>query len=109
MKLLRNPDVNWRTETHREQKALEVLEDPVRGEEDQDVDALGTVTLLSGGVMHQLNLLGGEVWKMCDGSRDRESMAGELAAAFEADREVIREDLDIFLDDMIRMGLIHEE
>jgi pyrroloquinoline quinone biosynthesis protein D len=109
MKLNRNPDVNWRTEPHREQKALEVLEDPARGEEDQDVDALGTVTLLSGGVMHQLNLLGGEIWKMCDGSRDRDGMAGELAAVFEAEREVVREDLDIFLDDMIRMGLIHEE
>lgn len=107
--LKRAPSVNWRTESHREEMAREVLSDPEREGEDPDVSGMGTVTLLSGGVMHQLNYLGGEIWKLCDGSRGRDQMLECLVELFDADRDTVRKDLDAFLDAMIEKGLIHEE
>jgi pyrroloquinoline quinone biosynthesis protein D len=107
--LKRDPSVNWRTESHREERAREVLSDPDREEEDREVSGLGTVTLLSGGVMHQLNYLGGEIWKLCDGNRDREQVLESLMELFDADRNTVKKDLDTFLDGMIEKGLIHEE
>jgi len=107
--LKRDPSVNWRTESHREERAREVLSDPDREEEDREVSGLGTVTLLSGGVMHQLNYLGGEIWKLCDGNRDREQVLESLMELFDADRDTVKKDLDTFLDGMIEKGLIHEE
>jgi pyrroloquinoline quinone biosynthesis protein D len=107
--LKRNPDVHWRVEAHREEKAMEVLADPERTSEDGDMTDLGTVTLLSGGVMHQLNLLGAEIWKLCDGTRDRGQILRELLDVFEVDEGTLKQDLEAFLDDMIGRGLIHEK
>lgn len=107
-KLMRNPSVNWRVETHREERALEALLDPEREGEDLETGTVGTVTLLSDGVMHQLNLMGGEIWKLCDGSLDRNGILDSLMQTFEADRQTVKEDLDEFLSDMIRRGLMHE-
>ena len=107
-KLMRSPSVNWRVETHREEKALEILLDPEREGEDGEAGTVGTVTLLSDGVMHQLNLIGGEIWKLCDGSRDRNGILNSLLQIFAADRQTVKEDLDEFLSDMINRGLIHE-
>jgi len=110
MKVLkRNPDVNWRVETHREEKALEVLEDPERQSEDNDIVSMGTVTILAGGVMHQLNILGGEIWQLCDGTLGREDITRKLLDTFEVDHHTLRIDLDKFVDEMLEKGLIHEE
>ncbi|UCF31443.1 MAG: PqqD family peptide modification chaperone [bacterium] len=107
--LTRAPSVQWRVEEHREEKALEVLADPDRLGEDPDVMELGTVTILAGGVMHQLNLLGGRIWTLCDGTRDRAAVLDELLGVFEVDRQTLSRDLDEFLADMIGKGLIREE
>ena len=107
-KLNRNPDVNWRVESHREAHVREVLEDPARAEEDEQAQDVGTVTILSGGVMHQLNLLGGEVWKLCDGTLARKELLGALLEIFEVDEAVLAEDVNLFLDEMLEKGLIHE-
>jgi pyrroloquinoline quinone biosynthesis protein D len=108
-KLSRNPDVNWRVESHREAHVREVLEDPARAEEDEQAEDVGTVTILSGGVMHQLNLLGGEVWKLCDGTLDREGLLVKLLDLFEVDEAVLSGDVNTFLDEMLEKGLIHEK
>ncbi len=107
--LRRAPSVNWRTESHREEKAREVLSDPDREGEDTQVRDMGTVTLLSGGVMHQLNYLGGEIWKLCDGTRDRQQVLDSLMELFDADKDTVKRDLDTFLDGMIEKGLIYDE
>ena len=108
-KLFRNPDVNWRVESHREAHVREVLEDPARAEEDEQAQDVGTVTILSGGVMHQLNLLGGEVWKLCDGTLDRAELLGALLEIFEVDEAVLAEDVNLFLDEMMEKGLVDEK
>ncbi|UCF89121.1 MAG: PqqD family peptide modification chaperone [bacterium] len=108
-KLSRNPDVNWRVESGRETYVREVLEDPSRTEEDAGAMDVGTVTILSGGVMHQLNLLGGEIWKLCDGSLDRPSLVGHLLDLFDVDEDTLRSDADAFIDEMMNKGLLHEK
>ena len=107
-KLTRNPSVNWRVETHREERTKEILLDPDREAEDAEAGTVGTVTLLNDGVMHQLNLMGGEIWKLCDGRFDRKGMLDSLLEIFDADRDTVAEDLDQFLSDMIQRELIHE-
>jgi len=108
-KLSRNPDVNWRVESHREAHVREVLEDPSRTGEDAEAVDVGTVTILAGGVMHQLNLLGGEIWKLCDGSLDRGSLAVRLLEMFDVDADTLKEDANAFIDEMMEKGLINEE
>jgi pyrroloquinoline quinone biosynthesis protein D len=108
-KLVRNPDVNWRVESHREAHVREVLGDPSRAEEDVEARDVGTVTILAGGIMHQLNLLGGEIWKLCDGTLDRDSLVGHLLELFEVDENILRADAETFMDEMAEKGLIDEK
>ena len=108
-KLFRNPDVNWRVESHREAHVREVLGDPSRADEDADALDVGTVTILASGVMHQLNLLGGEIWKLCDGTMDRDSLVGHLLELFEIDEGTLRGDAQAFIEEMIEKGLIDEK
>jgi len=108
-KLIRNPDVNWRVESHREAHVREVLGDPSRSDEDTEALEVGTVTILAGGVMHQLNLLGGEIWKLCDGTLDRDSLVRHLLDLFEVDESTLRADAEAFVDEMIEKGLIDEK
>ena len=108
-KLVRNPDVNWRVESHREAHVREVLGDPSRVDEDAEAGDVGTVTILAGGVMHQLNLLGGEIWKLCDGTLDRNSLVGHLLELFEVDENTLRADAETFIDEMADKGLIDEK
>ena len=108
-KLVRKHDVNWRVESHREAHVREVLGDPSRAEEDTEAREVGTVTILAGGVMHQLNLLGGEIWKLCDGTLDRDSLVGHLLELFEVNENTLRADAETFLDEMAEKGLIYEK
>ena len=108
-KLVRNADVNWRVESHREAHVREVLGDPSRAEEDAEAVEVGTVTILAGGIMHQLNLLGGEIWKLCDGVLDRDSPVVQLLDLFDVDLDTLRGDANAFIDEMVEKGLIHEK
>ncbi len=104
----RNPEIHWRVERHREDHAREVLGDPGRTPEDIEIDEMGTVTLLFGGVMHQLNFVGGEIWKLCDGKMDRGQIADALLDQFETEPDALRQDVDSFIDEMILKGMLNE-
>lgn len=102
MKIYRNPDVLWREEEEASREALAVLE---RGD---DVEEMGTSLLFADGVMVTLNLLGTEIWKMCDGISSEELIAA-LLVQFEVEEEVLREDVQLFLDDLLSKGFIRYE
>ena len=102
MKIYRNPDVLWREEEEASREALAVLE---RGD---DVEEMGTSLLFADGVMVTLNLLGTEIWKMCDGISSEELIAA-LLAQFEVEEDVLREDVQLFLDDLLAKGFIRYE
>lgn len=100
--LVRNPDIVWRVEKRRQEDILQALE------EGEDVSERGTVILIISGMMHQLNLVGGMIWNLCDGSRNPEDIVAELAAEFEVEREILSRDVEDFVDDLVNRGwLIH--
>lgn len=98
MALQRNPDVVWRIEKRREEETLKALE---RGE---DVAERGTVILIVSGTMHQLNLVGGRIWSLCDGSRDEAGVVEVLASEFEVEQAEVAADVADFVTDLIQRG-----
>lgn len=97
---IRNPEIVWRHEQRREQQLLEAS---ARGE---DISDRGTVILIVGGTMHQLNLLGGEIWQRCDGSRNLDAIVGEIGAEYDVDAAELRQDVAEFLDDLQQRGWV---
>ncbi|AJE02484.1 GeoRSP system PqqD family peptide chaperone [Geobacter pickeringii] len=95
----RNPNVMWREEVDALAEVREALD---RG---GDVEDQGTSVLFSGGTMLSLNLLGTEIWKLCDG-RTVDGIVAELLTRFEVEEEVLREDVDAFLAELAAKGFI---
>jgi GeoRSP system PqqD family protein len=102
MKISRNPDAQWREEDEYKEKAYKGLD---TGE---DVAEIGTSIILYQGKMHSLNILGTEIWKLCDG-RTLDDIVSELQKSFDVEEEVLREDISEFLKNMKDEGLINEE
>ena len=102
MKIFRNPDVMWREEDEFRDQAYKGLD---TGE---DVAEIGTSILLYSGKMHSLNILGTEIWKLCDG-KTPEEMVSLLREHFDVEDKVLREDISEFLQNMKEEGLIYEE
>ena len=100
---VRNPDIIWRTEKRKEAAILDTLE---QGGEAQET---GTVTLIISGMMHQLNLLGGLIWKLCDGQRGLDEVVENLAREFDVDRQELEQDVAEFIDSLVEKGWISYE
>jgi pyrroloquinoline quinone biosynthesis protein D len=97
-RIFRNPEVLWREENP--------FADATPGPEpDAAVEDPGTSLLFANGQMVALNLLGTEVWKLCDG-RSVEEMVAYLLEEFEVEPEVLREDIDAFLASLAAKGFI---
>ena len=101
--LQRNPEIVWRREKRREEQVLQQL---AAGE---DVEDRGTVILLISGMMHQLNLLGGMIWELCDGSRDQDQIVDSLLEEFEVPRSVLAADVDEFVVDLLQRGWLRHD
>ncbi len=102
MHIFRNPEVLWREEDEPKAEAFEGLE------QGEDVSDVGTSVLFSDGIMVSLNLLGTEIWKRCDG-RSIDDMVSELAALFDVESAVLRQDTMQFLDELAEKGFIRYE
>ncbi|RME38531.1 MAG: pyrroloquinoline quinone biosynthesis peptide chaperone PqqD [Deltaproteobacteria bacterium] len=97
---VRRGDIVWRHETRREQELLEAQE---RGE---DISDMGTVILVADGAMHQLNLLGGEIWRRCDGTATVGEIVRALAGEYDVDAAELDADVREFLTDLQQRGWI---
>ncbi len=102
MKIFRNPDARWREEDKYREKAYQGLD---KGE---DVSEVGTSIVLHSGKMHSFNLLGTEIWKLCDG-RTVDDIVAELKEKFDVEEEILRNDVGVFLRHLKDEGLVHEE
>lgn len=98
----RNPDAMWREEDRPREQAMSGLE---KGE---NVADLGTSIILVQGRMHSLNLLGTEIWKLCDG-RTLDELAAALEEIFDVAPDVLRKDIVSFLTELKGLGLINEK
>lgn len=102
MNVFRNPDVLWREEDDSKAEAYAGL---AQGD---DVADVGTSVLFSDGVMMSLNVLGTEIWKLCDG-RSVEAMVAELTTQFDVEPSVLLEDATAFLAELKEKGFIRYE
>jgi GeoRSP system PqqD family protein len=100
--IFRNPDVMWREEDDATSEAMDLLE---KGENAEEV---GTSLLFADGMMVSLNILGTEIWKRCDG-RTVEDLLAELLDEFDVEPEVLRQDMDSFLQELSAKGFIRYE
>ena len=58
--------------------------------------------------MFSFNLLGTEIWKICDG-KTVEEIVSALRESFEVEEEALRKDVNAFLENLKKEGLIYEE
>jgi pyrroloquinoline quinone biosynthesis protein D len=71
-----------------------------------EIDAEVVVMSLASGEFFSLTGTAREIWRLIDGSRDRDALLAELAGNFEAEPAAIAADLDPFLAALGRAGLI---
>jgi GeoRSP system PqqD family protein len=102
LRIFRNPDVMWREEEEYTEQALEGLE------KGGDVENVGTSVLYSGGQMLSLNLLGTEIWKLCDG-RTMDEIVAALVESFEVEPEVLEKDAAAFINELKEKDFIRYE
>ena len=94
----RRPGLPWREEPDAARAALAALE---AGE---DAGGEGTLLIVERGRVTELNLLGAEVWKLCDGTRDAGAIVDALLPRFEVGREELAADVAAFLADLAARG-----
>jgi pyrroloquinoline quinone biosynthesis protein D len=70
-----------------------------------DFGDIGTAVLFSGGTMLSVNVLGMEIWKLCDG-RNVDEIVAELLKEFDVEERVLREDVLAFIDDLAMKGFV---
>jgi len=96
--LKRNPTIIWRVERQREAEAKEAL---AAG---NDAGERGTVLLIESGTMHQLNLVGGTIWQLCDGQRSVDDIVDLLATEYDVERSELVDDVNAFATDLLQRG-----
>ncbi len=67
------------------------------------------LTLVYLGSMHQLNLVGAEVWKLCDGTLGVGEIVDELLPRFSVDRGELAEDVNAFVEGLLAQGMLVRE
>jgi len=93
LRIRRNPDILWREEDDALAEAHSLLE------QGGDAGEIGTAILFSDGTMVTLNMLGTEIWKLCEGLTEDEIVA-ELLKEFAVEESVLRGDVSAFLNDL---------
>lgn len=94
----RRPGLPWREEPEAAREALAALEDG------RDAGGEGTLLVVERGRVTELNLLGGEIWKLCDGSRDVDAIVDALLPRFDVGRDELAADVREFLADLAARG-----
>jgi pyrroloquinoline quinone biosynthesis protein D len=95
----RNPDVMWREEDDALAEARSAQESGV------DFGDIGTAVLFSGGNMLSVNVLGMEIWKLCDG-RDLDGIVSELIKEFDVEEALLRTDVAAFIAELATKGFV---
>ncbi|MDO9068542.1 MAG: GeoRSP system PqqD family peptide chaperone [Deltaproteobacteria bacterium] len=93
-RVFRNPDVLWRRES----------ENCEGCNQEETVAAI----LFSGGTMLSLNEFGIELWELCDG-RTVDELVASLMLEFDVDEELLRTDIQDFLQNLSQKGFVRYE
>jgi GeoRSP system PqqD family protein len=98
-RVFRNEEVLWREED----ESRAAAQDKLAG--GGDIADLGTSILFADGQIVGLNLLGTEIWKLCDGRSVNEIVA-ELLEQFEVEADILRADVEGFLAELEGKGFV---
>lgn len=97
---VRRPGIVWREEEEARREAVSALE------EGCDASESGTLIIVDSGQINELNLLGADIWKLCDGRRTVAAIVDELLALYDVRREELEGDVREFLHDMRERGWV---
>jgi GeoRSP system PqqD family protein len=100
MRPRRNPEVVWRLEKGMHAIAWDKAR---KGEEYED---LGVLTLMVEKSIHQLNLVGAEIWTRINGINTVEKIAAEVASLFDWEAKEAEEAVREFLEGIGRRGWV---
>jgi GeoRSP system PqqD family protein len=100
MRPKRNPEVVWRLEKGIREIAWD------KAHQGEDYEDLGVVTLLVKESIHQLNLVGAEIWTRINGVNTVEKIAAEVASLFEWDVKEAEEAVLEFLNGIEERGWV---
>lgn len=96
----KNPEIVWRLE-----KGIHEMAWGKAGK-DEDYEDLGVLTLMIGGAIHQLNLVGAEIWTRINGIHTVERISGEIASLFGWEKEETGEAVMQFLKGIEERGWV---
>lgn len=96
----RNPEIVWRLEKGIHEMAWDKSR---KGEEYED---MGVLTLLLKESIHQLNLVGAEIWTRINGVNSVEKIAAEVATLFDWDEKEAEEAVLEFLKGIEERGWV---
>ncbi len=100
MRPKRNPEIVWRLEKGIHEMAWDKAR---KGEEYED---MGVLTLLLKESIHQLNLVGTEIWTRINGVNSVEKIAAEVATLFDWDADEAEEAVLEFLEGIEERGWV---
>ena len=96
----RNPEVVWRLEKGLHEIAWE------KARKEEEYEDLGVLTLMVKAEIHQLNLVGAEIWTRMNGINTLRKISGEVAALFSWDLEEAEEAVLEFLRGIEEKGWV---
>jgi pyrroloquinoline quinone biosynthesis protein D len=96
----RRPGLPWREEPDAARDALAALE------AGRDAGGEGTLLVVERGRITELNILGGEIWKLCDGTRSVGAIVEELLPRFEVEGDELARDVAEFITDLLARGWV---
>ena len=99
----RRANIAWREEKEARQDVVEALG------EGRDAGEEGTLILVDAGQIFELNLLGADIWKLCDGRRRLADIVDGLLEEYDVEREELERDVQVFLEEMKERGWLETE
>ncbi len=96
----RNPEVVWRLEKGIHEMAWD------KARKDEEYEDLGVLTLMVKGSIHQLNLVGAEIWTRINGINSVEKIAAEIGALFGWEAVEARDAIIEFLKGIAERGWV---
>ena len=87
---------------------MSVIEKLVGNFTETDIDDEIILMRLDNGELLTLSDTGAAIWRLIDGTRDREALIAAMAAQYSADEEQLSRDVDDFLGQLTEARLIDE-
>ena len=103
MRYRRRANIAWREEKEARKEVLEALE------EGRDAEGEGTLILVDAGQIFELNLLGADIWKLCDGRRTDTEIVDLLLETYDVGRDELVKAVRGFLEEMQGRGWLERE